>query len=399
MKINNASTTLLNASGDAMSLVGEAEVDLSNDKYSIRTQALVCDNVTFQALISWHDLLRLGVLTNSFPACNRTRIESIREVIIEEFHTVFRDTLPEKPMDVGKMRIHMMERYIPYAVTTPRQVPMRFQQAADETVNSLIESGVIARVEEPTEWCSPAFFVPKADGKKVRLVTDFTKLNKFVRRPVHPFPSVNEIVRSIPAGSRYFAKLDAIHGYFQLALDEQSSIKTTFLLPSGRYKYLRAPMGLSSSSDEWCRHSDLAIEGLPWARKIVDDILLWADNLEDLRERIRQVAARCQKYNIVLSRSKFEIGQEIPFCRPQSEWHRSAAGPERVSSAQRCHRGSFIPGTRQSAVRIRARLCTHDFQAQGADRERSKLHMARGSPGAVPEDEEPLDKQHDRASL
>ena len=86
-----------------------------------------------------------------------------------------------------------------------------------------------------------------------------------MKRPVHPFPPVHDIVQSIPAGSKFFAKLDAIHGYFQLVLENESSLLTTFLLPTGRYRYLRAPMGLSS--DEWCRQSDRAIEGMPFARK------------------------------------------------------------------------------------------------------------------------------------
>ena len=57
---------------------------------------------------------------------------------------------------------------------------------------------VIKPVTEPTEWCAPAFFVPKADGKKVSLVTDYTKRNKYVQRPVHQFPSFN--VQSILVG-------------------------------------------------------------------------------------------------------------------------------------------------------------------------------------------------------
>ena len=70
--------------------------------------------------------------------------------------------------------------------------------------------------------------------------------------------------------------MDAVHSYFQLALNDRSSkIKiTTFLLPSGRFRYLRAPMGLSSSSDGWCRHSDQALEGLAFAKKIVDNLLV-----------------------------------------------------------------------------------------------------------------------------
>ena len=126
-------------------------------------------------------------------------------------------------------------------------------------------------------------------------------------------PSVQDIVQSIPAGSRFFAKMDAIHGYFQLSVEEESSKITTFLLPSGRYRYLRAPMGLSSSSDEWCRQSDRAIEGLPFTRKIVDDILIWADSMPSLIERIRIVAKRCQEMNIILSKKKFQIGSELPF--------------------------------------------------------------------------------------
>ena len=145
--------------------------------------------------------------------------------------------------------------------------------------------------------------MPKSDGVNVRMVTDYSKINEFVKRPVHPFSSAADIVRSIPAGTRFFAKMDAIHGYFQLALDEESYKLTTFLLPSGRYRYLRAPMGLSSSSDEWCRHLDRAIHDLPFTRKRVDDILVWGSSLPELYERIRTIAARCNSLNIALSKN------------------------------------------------------------------------------------------------
>ena len=107
--------------------------------------------------------------------------------------------------------------------------------------------------------------------------------------------------------------MDAVHGYFQLALDERSSKITTFLLPSGIFHYLRAPMGLSSSSDEWCRHSERALEAFSFAKKIVDDILFWADDLPTLYDRIRSIATKCQDLNIVLSKKKFEIGTEIQY--------------------------------------------------------------------------------------
>ena len=112
---------------------------------------------------------------------------------------------------------------------------------------------------------------------------------------MHPFPSVNDMVQAIPSSAKVFAKFDAVNGYFKIALDEESSKLTTFILPSGRYRYKRIPQGLNASSDEWCRRSDIVIEGLPWARKLVDDIIVWASSLEEFSLRINEITSRCEK--------------------------------------------------------------------------------------------------------
>ena len=103
-----------------------------------------------------------------------------------------------------------------------------------------------------------------------------------------------------------------MNGYFQIALDEESSLLTTFLLPSGRYRYLRILQGLNASSDEWCRRSDAVVDGLIWAKKIVDDILIWASSLPELQQRIEVIADNCSRLNIILSRMKFSIGTSVP---------------------------------------------------------------------------------------
>ena len=220
------------------------------------------------------------MISRSFPTCLcATHHEPIQEEIINIYTEVFTPSLSDEPMNVEPVHIYLMENAVPYRISTPRQVPLRFQNEADSTIIKLLKLGVIIRLDGPEPCCAPAFSVPKGDGASVRMVTDFTHINRFVMEPVHPFPSVQDIVQCIPAGTAFFAKKDAIQGYFQLALDEKSSQLTTFLQPSGRYCYLRAPMGLSSSSDEWCRHSDTVLEGLPYARKMVDDILVWAESL------------------------------------------------------------------------------------------------------------------------
>lgn len=239
--------------------------------------------------------------------------ETTMKSIKEEFSDVLSDKLKDEPMKRPPMKIHLEPDARPINVTTARQTPLKFVDEADNLVEELLKCKVIAKVEKPTTWCSPAFFVPKADGKRVRLVTDFVHLNKFIQRPVHPFPAVKEILQAIPSTARVFAKLDAVQGYFQIALDKESSEYTTFILPSGRYKYLRAPMGLSPSNDEWCRSSDWLIEGLRWCKKIVDDILIWADDYPQLYRRLRTVLKRCREFNVTISLKKMEISNKLHF--------------------------------------------------------------------------------------
>ena len=96
-------------------------------------------------------------------------------------------------MKTDPVHIHLKDNYVPYRVTAARQIPLRFREKAEECVKELIRKNVIAPCHIPTEWCSPAFFVVKPDGKSVRMVTDYTGLNRYVKRPVHPFSCVTKI--------------------------------------------------------------------------------------------------------------------------------------------------------------------------------------------------------------
>ena len=104
------------------------------------------------------------------------------------------DELNPIPMQTGKnMHTSLIDNCKTFKITTSRRVLLPFEKEANKVVQDLIAKQVIVPVKDTTEWCSPAFFIPKADGIKVRLVTDFTQLNKFVKRPVHPFPSTRDI--------------------------------------------------------------------------------------------------------------------------------------------------------------------------------------------------------------
>jgi len=334
------SLSLTAANGTPMPCEGTAKVTVTNCGTEVSINFVMTSGISNDILIGWRDLIALQVIPKSFPAkmtCSKLCCQTIRgsissatnisinleEEIFNQFPIVFNST--SLPVMSGKpMHIELTEHSRPTRVLTARQVPLHLQTAAAIELKQALDSGIIVPVTEPTDWISPAFFVPKADGR-ARLVTDFTGLNRFVRRPVHPFPSSADILKGIEARSKVFAKLDARSGYFQIPLDYESSLLTTFLLPSGRYRYTRAPMGLSASSDEFCFRSDEALRGLPGVLKIVDDVLIQAADEPELRERLITVLEACKSHGITLSRDKAAIGEEFKFagfivsasgCRP-----------------------------------------------------------------------------------
>ena len=109
----------------------------------------------------------------------------------------------------------------------------------------------------------------------------------------------------------------------------------------GRYRYLRASMGLSSSSDEWCRHSDRVIKGFPWCRKIVDDILVWASTPSELETRLHSILQRCEKLHVTLSLSKLHIDNTLKFAGCVISYKGVFPDPDRISALSQVIRPVF----------------------------------------------------------
>ena len=102
-------------------------------------------------------------------------------------------------------------------------------------------------------------------------------LNKFVRRERYQSSTPAQAVADIAAtDAKIFTVLDALKGYHQCPLDESSQLLTTFITPQGRFKYLRAPYGLSSIFEHYDRRMAEAFAGLQGFRRIVDDIVIYA---------------------------------------------------------------------------------------------------------------------------
>ena len=123
-------------------------------------------------LISCDDLRKLRVIPADFPNAvllvgQANKLSHLKAKLLSRFNSTLNDDLNPEPMRCLPMSISLQEDAIPTCVTTARH----YEPESKRTVAELIDRGVITPVDEPTTWCSPAFFVPKADGKRCLLYT------------------------------------------------------------------------------------------------------------------------------------------------------------------------------------------------------------------------------------
>ena len=340
------------AQGGRMDCSGITTFAVKFEGNETNVEALVTKSLQGECLLGWKALQRLKIIHENFPhvlnrgafvpegkcvisqvrtsnapqeACIATQkvlpqisiddtAKAIKCLMEEkEYNEVFDVSGELKPMKGGPMTIHLKEGPIePLHIYAPRRVPYAYIEDVKKTLEEDVKLGVIEKVEGPSVWCSPMTFALKKN-KKIRKLLDIVKLNKYVKRATHPFPSPKEIVSTIPPDTTLFAVFDCLHGYWQIPLDEESKPLTTFLTQFGMYRYRRAPMGLVSSGDEFCRRTDKALVDLPGVKKLVDDILIYGSSHEEIIQRIRSVFQRCKEWGITLSRDKYQFGSSVKF--------------------------------------------------------------------------------------
>ena len=203
--------------------------------------------------------------------------------------------------------INLRDDARPICLYAPRKVPHPLLPRVEEELRRMEQQGVISKVTQPTDWCSGMVVVPKANGR-VRICVDLTHLNKAVKREIRPMSSVDESLAKLGKAS-VFSKLDANSGFWQLPLDEESKLLTTFITPQGRFAFNRIPFGISSAPEIFTRTISVILQGLDGDICHMDDILVFASNEAELDDRLRKVLQRLQGAGLTLN-EKCEFGKK-----------------------------------------------------------------------------------------
>lgn len=84
----------------------------------------------------------------------------------------------------------------PYALSLPRRVPIPLLGKVKEELQRMVTLGVIAPIDEPTEWCVGIVVVLKPNGA-IRICVDLTHLNDYVCRERLILPAVDKTLAKL----------------------------------------------------------------------------------------------------------------------------------------------------------------------------------------------------------
>lgn len=231
----------------------------------------------------------------------------------------------------GEYYIEIEDTQNAFAITTPRKIPIALRKSVEEEIQRMISLNVIAPIDAPTSWCSPMHCVYKKDGG-VRICVDYTNLNKFVKREWHPIPGVDDTLARL-TGAKYFSKLDANSGFWQIPIAKETQHLTTFMTPFGRYVFLRLPFGITSASEVFQKRMQNILQGLEGTVFHLDDIFVFGSTPQEHNIRLQRVLTKLENCGMTLNKakSKFFV-QDITFLGHQISDKGISIAPERIAA-------------------------------------------------------------------
>ena len=160
--------------------------------------------------------------------------EQIKKQMMKEFEDVFTDVGSSlKEMNCIPSVIQPFPEVAPIILSTARNLAFATREERKIELDKMVCQGVMKPVgHKATEWYNP-MVVGNTHGGGIRICVNLSKLNKYVKRPSHSGSSPKDVVADIPPNQQFFTTVDAVKGYLQIPMAEESQELTTFITPWG----------------------------------------------------------------------------------------------------------------------------------------------------------------------
>lgn len=190
---------------------------------------------------------------------------------------------------------------------TPRQdfrydIPESLEMSLNADLEKLEKQDIIEPAPTTPRWVSRIKAVTKANGE-IRWVVMMLGPNKAIRRVYYPMPTMDKLAVRM-AGAKFFSKLDIKNAYFHVKLEEESKELTTFMTSKGPMRFKRLAFGVNCVPEAFQKIMEDLLRGCDGVVVFIDDILIYATSLDQLRERTAAALIKVDENNLTLNNDK-----------------------------------------------------------------------------------------------
>lgn len=225
----------------------------------------------------------------------------------------------------------------------------RLSGAEKEAMQALLRRevacGRIRRCGRP--YGSPAFMVPKTNGE-YRMVIDYRVINSHTVSDAYPLPLISSLLDTLSA-AKFYTRLDLPGAYQLLRMAEGHEEYTAFRTEFGMFESLVVRDGLKNAPAVFQYFLNDVLQELLGCGVVIyiDDIVIYADTLEELRRRTLRVFELLRNAGLFVKAEKCEFEKdEIKFLGFIVSHKGVRADPEKVDAIRSFPAPEDLPGAR-----------------------------------------------------
>ena len=255
--------------------------------------------------------------------------------LLSEFSEVFQDPLPVglPPERAEGHSIPTEPGHPPTYRPMYRLSPLEYREL-EKQVTAFLKAGILEMSQSP--YGAPVLFVPKPNGRGLRLCVDYRALNSITVKNRHTIPRIDDLLDAV-SGSQYFTSLDLTSGYHQILISEDDRPKTAFRTPFGHFQFKVLIEGLTNAPATF--QSVMNSIFSPYIKKFVvvylDDILIFSKSEAEHKAHVRLVLEVLQRERFFVAKAKSRFAQtEIQYLGHLVNAQGVRPDPKKVSAVQ-----------------------------------------------------------------
>jgi hypothetical protein len=230
--------------------------------------------------------------------------------LLSEFSEVIQDPLPRglPPERSEEHNISTEPGHLPPFRSMYRLSPLEYREL-EKHVTKFLKDGILEVSQSP--YGAPVLFVPKPNGRGLRLCVDYRALNSITVKNRCTIPCIDDLLDAV-AGSLYFTSLNLTSIYHQILISEEDRPKTAFRTSFGHFQFKVMIDGLTNAPATFQTVMNSILH--PYIRKFVvvyiDDILIFSKSEAEHQAHVRLVLEVLKREKFYVCKAKSSFAQK-----------------------------------------------------------------------------------------